>query len=60
MTVKLKTNHSYFTYCILQMVVTNRKLCYSVVWTPYDEVINTISFDDITWKDIKKEIDCFL
>ena len=27
----LKTNHSYFTKCILQMVVTNRKLCYFVV-----------------------------
>ena len=27
----LKTNHSYFTKCILQMVVTNRRLCYFVV-----------------------------
>ena len=57
--IKLKSNHSYFTQCILQMTVTNRKLCYFVVWTRNSKVIDTISFDDIMWKDIK-EIDCFL
>ena len=29
--IKLKTNHSYFTQCILQVAVANRKLCYFVV-----------------------------
>ena len=28
--IKLKNNHSYFTQCILQIAVTNRKLCYFV------------------------------
>ena len=28
--ITLKTNHSYFTQCILQLAVTNRKLCYFV------------------------------
>ena len=41
------------------MTVTNRKLCYFVVWTRNSKVIDTISFDDIMWKDMK-EIDCFL
>ena len=45
--IKLKTNQSYFTQCILEMAVTNRKLCYFVVWTPHGKVIGTISFDDI-------------
>ena len=45
--IKLKTNHSYFTQCILQMAGTNRKLCYFVVWTPHSKFIDTISFNDI-------------
>ena len=32
--IKLKTNHAYFTQSILQMAVTNRKLCYFVVGLP--------------------------
>ena len=42
------------------MAVTSRKLCHFVVWTPHGKVIDAISFDDIMWKDIKREIDCFL
>ena len=57
--IKLKTNHSYFTPCILQMTVTNRKLCYFVVWTPHGKVNDTISFDDIMWKDIKEKLIAF-
>ena len=34
--IKLKTNNSCFT--ILQAAVTNRKLCYLVVWTPHGNV----------------------
>ena len=34
--IKLKTNNSCFT--ILQTAVTNRKLCYLVVWTPHGNV----------------------
>ena len=45
--IKLKTNHSYFTQCKLQMAVTNRELCYFAVWTPHGKVIDTISFCDI-------------
>ena len=45
--IKLKNNHSDFTQCILQLAVTNRKLCYFVVWTPHVKVIDTINFDDI-------------
>ena len=41
------------------MAVTNRKLCYFVVWTPHVKVINTISFDDIIWKDIKEKLTAF-
>ena len=33
------------------MAVTNRKLCYFVLWTPHGKVIDTISFDDIIWKE---------
>ena len=54
--IKLKTNHSYFTQCILQ---TNRKLCYFVVWSPHVKVTDTISFDDIIWKDIKEKLTAF-
>ena len=39
--IKLKTNHSYFTHCILQTAVTNIKLCYVVVWTPHGKVLMT-------------------
>ena len=56
--IKLKTNQ-YFTQCILQMAATNRKLCYFVAWTPHGKVIDTISFDDIIWKDIKEKLIAF-
>ena len=58
--IKLKTNHSYFTQCILQAAITNRKLCYFVVWTPHGKVIDTISFDDIMWKDITEKLIAFV
>ena len=45
--IKLKASHSYFTQCILQMVETNRKLCYFVAWIGHLKVIDTISFDDV-------------
>ena len=57
--IKLKTNHSNFTQCVLQMAVTYRKLCYFIVWTPHGEDIDTISFDDITWKEIKEKLIAF-
>ena len=57
--IKLKTNHSYFTKCILQMAATNRKLCYFVVWKPHGKVIDTISFDGLMWKDIKEKLIAF-
>ena len=57
--IKLKINHSYFTQFILQMAVTNRKLCYFVEWTPHGKVIDTISSDDIMWKDIKEKLIAF-
>ena len=56
--IKLKTNHSYFTQCTLQMAVT-RKLCYFVIWTPYGKVIDSISSDDILWKDFKEKLIAF-
>ena len=46
--VKLKTDHSYFTQCTLQMGVTNRNLCYFVVWRLHGKVIDTISFAEHT------------
>ena len=52
--IKLKSNYSYLTQSILQMAVTNRKLCYFVVWTLHGKVTDTISFDDIMWMDIKE------
>ena len=51
--IKLKASHSYFTQCILQMVETNRKLCYFVAWIGHLKVIDTISFDDVMRGDIK-------
>ena len=57
--IKLKTNHSYFTQCILQMTVTNRNLCYSVAWTLHDKVIDTISCDNVMWNDIKEHLIAF-
>ena len=56
--IKLKTNHSYFTQSVLQIAVTNRKLCYFVVWPPHGKVIDT-SIDDIMWKDIKEKLIAF-
>ena len=53
---KLKTNHSYFTQGILQTAVTNRILRYFVVITPHGKFIDTISFDDIMWKDVKEKL----
>ena len=41
------------------MAVTNRKLCFFVVWTSHGKVIDTISFDDIMWKDIKEKLIAF-
>ena len=51
--IKLKTNHSYFTQCILQLAVT--KLRYFVVWTSRFKFIDTISFYDIMRKNIKEK-----
>ena len=42
--IKLKTNHSFFTQRVLQMAVTNKKLCYFVAWKPHGKVIDTTSF----------------
>ena len=42
------------------MAVTNRKLCYFVVWTPHGKVIDIISFDDILWKDITEKLIAFV
>ena len=58
--IKLKTNHSYFTQCILQAAITNRKLCCFVVWTPHGKVIDTISLDGIMWKDITEKLIAFI
>ena len=41
------------------MVVTNRILCYLDVWTLHVKVIDTISFDDVMWKDIKEKLIAF-
>ena len=41
------------------MAVTNRNLCYSVAWTLHDKVIDTISFDNIMWNDIKERLIAF-
>ena len=41
------------------MAVTNRKLCYFVVWTLHDKIIDTISFDDIMGKDVKEKFIAF-
>ena len=41
--IKLKANHSYFTQCVLEMAVTNRKLYYFVVGSPHGKFIDTIS-----------------
>ena len=41
------------------MAVTNRKLCYFVVWTLHDKTIDTISFDDIMGKDVKEKLIAF-
>ena len=38
------------------MAETNRKLCYFVVWTHPGKVIDTISFGDIMWNDIKEKL----
>ena len=57
--IKLKANHAYFTQCILQVAVTNRKLCYFVVWTPHGKVVDTIIFDNIMWKNIKEKLIVF-
>ena len=57
--IKLKTNYSVITQSILQMAVTNRKLCYFVVWTPHEKVIGSVTFDDIMWKDIKDKLTAF-
>ena len=41
------------------MAVSNRKSGYFVVWTAHGKVIDTISFDDIMWKDIKEKLIAF-
>ena len=41
------------------MAVTNTKLCYFVVWTPHGKVIDTVSFDDIMWKNIEEKLIAF-
>ena len=44
--VTVKINHSYFTQSLLQMEVTNKKLCYFVVWIPHGKFIDSVSFDE--------------
>ena len=57
--IKLNTNNSYFTQSILQMAVTNRNMCYLAVWTPHGKVIDTLSFDDIMWKNTEEKLIAF-
>ena len=57
--IKLNTNDSYFTQCILQVAVNNRKLCYFVVMDTHGKVIDIISSDDIMWNDIKEKLIAF-
>ena len=52
---KIIKNNYCFTQCILQMAATNRNLCYFVVWA-HGKVIDTLSFGDIMWKDIKEKL----
>ena len=58
--IKLKNNHLYFTQFILQVAITNRNLCHFVVWTPHGKVVDTISFDDIMWRDITEKLIAFV
>jgi len=51
--LSLKTNHKYFTQCMLQMGVTGTKKTYFVVWTPRGMVIDEITFDENMWLEMK-------
>ena len=41
------------------MAVTNRNMCYLAVWTPHGKVIDTLSFDDIMWKNTEEKLIAF-
>ena len=36
--LKLKSEHPYYYQCQLQMMLTERKYCDTVVWSPSDEL----------------------
>ncbi|XP_018335510.1 uncharacterized protein LOC108744304 isoform X1 [Agrilus planipennis] len=48
--VYLKKNHNYMYQIQGQLKITQRKLCYFVVWSPYGIHIEEIERDDIFWK----------
>ena len=50
---KLKKTHIYYTQCQIQMAVTNlEKTCF-VVWTRHGMIIDTVTFDNELWDDMK-------
>ena len=53
--VKLKTNHTYYTQCMLQMAVTRCSVTHFVVWTPHGIVVDKINFDVSLWNLLKEK-----
>ena len=54
--VKLKTNHTYYTQCMLQMADTRCSVTYFVLWNPHGIVVDKIYFDLSLWNLLKEKI----
>lgn len=46
----LKKEHKYYYQIMGQLQITNRKVCYFVIYTPNWTNVQKIEFDEIFWK----------
>lgn len=47
---KLKSDDTYMYQIQGQLHITDRQLCYFIVWTPKGMIVDKIQRDDIFWK----------
>jgi len=49
--ITLKKDHKYYFQIMGQLRITNRKLCYFVIYTPNWSNTQKIEFDEIFWRN---------
>ena len=58
-TVKLKSNHQYYTQIQGQMAITNRLTAWFFVYTQHGNYLEKIEFDPSYWNTVKKKLTAY-